>query len=70
MLEFHDNLPQNKQHNFSNKAHNSPRFIFRKIFPLFPGHSTQWIPLLSERGGLIQVNIDGCPPVPNSNWLI
>jgi hypothetical protein len=68
--QVRDNLPQTKQHNFSNKAHNSPRFRFRKCFPLFPGHSMQWRPLLPKGGGLIQVDIGGHPPVPNSNWLI
>jgi hypothetical protein len=68
--QVRDSLPQTKQHNFSNKAHNSPRFRFRKCFPLFPGHSTQWRPLLPKGGGLIQVDIGGHPPVPNSNWLI
>jgi hypothetical protein len=65
-----DNLPQTKQHNFSNKARNSIRFILRKDFPLFPGKSMQWRPLLPKGGGLIQVDIGGHPPVPNSNWLI
>jgi hypothetical protein len=68
--QVHDNLPQTKQHNFSNKAHNSPRFRFNKRFPLFLGHSMQWIPFLPKGGGLIQVDIGGHPPVPNSNWLI
>jgi hypothetical protein len=36
-----DNLPQTKKHNFSNKARSSPRFRFRKWFPLFPRHSMQ-----------------------------
>jgi hypothetical protein len=65
-----DSLPQTKQCNFSNKACNSPRFRFRKCFSLFPGHSTQWRPLLPKGGGLIQVDIGGHPPFPNSNWLI
>jgi hypothetical protein len=41
-----DSLPLTKKHNFSNKAHISPRFRFRKFFPLFPGHSTQWRPFI------------------------
>jgi hypothetical protein len=65
-----ESLPHTKQHNFSNKACNSPRFRFKKNFPLFPRHSTQWRPLLPKRGGLIQVDIGGHPPIPNSNWLI
>jgi hypothetical protein len=65
-----DNLPQIKQCNFSNKAHNSPRFRFRKCFPLFLGNSTKWRPLLPKGGGLIQVDIGGHPTIPNSNWLI
>jgi hypothetical protein len=68
--QVRDNLPQTKQHNFSNKAHNSPRFRFRKHFPLFPKNSTQWRPLLPKVGGLIHVDISGHPPVPTSNWLI
>jgi hypothetical protein len=68
--QVRDNLPQTKQHNFSNKAHNSPRFRFNKRFPLFLRHSTQWRPLLPKGGGLIQVDIGGHPPIPNSNWLI
>jgi hypothetical protein len=63
-------LPQTKKCNFSNKARSSPRFRFRKCFPLFPGCSTQWRPLLPKGGGLIQVDIGGHSPVPNSNWLI
>jgi hypothetical protein len=63
-----DSLPQTKQHNFSNKAHNSPRFRFIKCFPLFPGHSTQWRPLLPKGGGLIQVDIGGHPPVPTGSF--
>jgi hypothetical protein len=43
---------------------------FNKRFPLFPGHSTQWRSLLPKGGGLIQVDIGGHPPIPNSNWLI
>jgi hypothetical protein len=52
------------------QEHNSPRFRFKKCFPLFPELSTQWRPLLPKGGGLIQVDIGGHPPVPNSNWLI
>ena len=48
-----DNLQQAKQHNFSNKANNSLRCRFNKCFFLFPGHSTQWWPLLPKKGGLI-----------------
>jgi hypothetical protein len=40
------------------------------IFPSSLGNSMQWIPLLPKGGGLIQVDIGGHPPVPNSNWLI
>jgi hypothetical protein len=68
--QVRDSLPQTKQHNLSNKVHNSPRFKFRKCFPLFPGNSTQWIPLLPNGEGLIQVDIGGHPPVPYSNWII
>jgi hypothetical protein len=59
-----NNLPQAKQHNFSNKASISPRFRFNKLFPLSPGKSMQWIPLIPKYGGLIQVDIDGYPPIP------
>jgi hypothetical protein len=43
--------------------------IQQTLSPL-PGHSMQWRPLLPKGGGLIQVDIGGHPPVPNSNWLI
>jgi hypothetical protein len=43
---------------------NSPRFRFNKRFPLSPGNSTQWRPLLPKEGGLIQVDIGGHPPIP------
>jgi hypothetical protein len=46
-----DSLSQAKQHKLSNKARSSPRFRFRKHFPLFPGNSTQWRPLLPWGGG-------------------
>jgi hypothetical protein len=62
-----DSLPQAKKHNFSNKACNSPRFRFKKCFPLFHGHSMQWRPLVPKGGGLIQVDIGGHPPVPTSS---
>jgi hypothetical protein len=62
-----DSLSQTKQHNFSKKARNSPRFIFIKCFPLFPGHSMQWRPLLPKGRGLIQVDIGGHPPVPTGS---
>jgi hypothetical protein len=48
----------------SNKASNSPRFRFNNRFPLSPGNSTQWRPLLPKEGGLIQVDIGGHPPSP------
>jgi hypothetical protein len=59
-----DSLPHTKKHNLSNKACSSPRFRFRKLFPLFPGNSTQWIPLLPKGEGLIQVDIGGHPSIP------
>jgi hypothetical protein len=65
----HDNLPQTKKHNFSNKVRNSPRFRFRKHFPLFLGCSMQWRPLVPKGVWLIQVAIGGHPPFQNSNWL-
>jgi hypothetical protein len=68
--QVRDNLPQTKQHNFFNKACNSPRFRFRKCFPLFSENSNQWRPLPHKERGLIQVDIGGHPPGPNSNWLI
>jgi hypothetical protein len=45
--QVHDSLPQ---HNVSSKASSAPRF---NHFPLSPGNSTQWIPLLPKEGGLI-----------------
>jgi hypothetical protein len=54
-----DSLPQTRQLNLSNKARNSPRFRLTKCFPLFLGHSMQWIQFLPEGGGLIQVDIGG-----------
>jgi hypothetical protein len=65
-----DILPQTKQHNLSNKAHNSPIFRLRKCFSLFPRHSTQWRPLFLNGVGLIQVDIGGHPPVQNSILFI
>jgi hypothetical protein len=62
-----DNLPQTKQHNFSSKASNSPRFRFNKRFPLSPENSTQWRPFLPKEGGLIQVDIGGHPPIPTGS---
>jgi hypothetical protein len=68
--QVRDSLPPTKQHNFSNKTHNSLRFRFIKLFPLFPGHSTQWRPLLPNGRRMIQMDIGGHPPIPNSNCLI
>jgi hypothetical protein len=65
--QVHDNLQQTKQHNFSSKASNSPRFRFNKCFPLSPGNSTQWRPFLPKEGGLIQVDIGGHPPIPTGS---
>jgi hypothetical protein len=62
--QVRDSLPQTKQRDVSNKASNSPRFRFNKRFPLSPGNSTQWRPLLPKEGGLIQVDIGGHPPFP------
>jgi hypothetical protein len=62
--QVRENLQKAKQHNFSNKASNSSRFRFNKIFSLSPRHSMQWIPLLPKEGGLIQVDIGGHPPFP------
>jgi hypothetical protein len=62
--EVCDSLPQTEQHDVSIKTSNSPRFRFSKCFPLSPGNSTQWIPLLHKEGGLIQVDIGGHPPIP------
>jgi hypothetical protein len=59
-----DDLQQTKQRDGSNKASNSPRFRFSNRFPLSPGNSTQWRPLLPKEGGLIQVDIGGHPPSP------
>ena len=50
-----DNLPQAKQRNFSN------------FFPLSPRNSTQWRPLLPKEGGLIQMDIGGHPPIPQTH---
>ena len=58
-----DSLPQTNQLNLSSKARNSPRFRLIKCFPLFPGHSKQWIQFLREGGGLIQVDIGGHPSI-------
>ena len=58
-----DILPQTKKRKLSNKAHSSPRFRLIKYFPLFPGHSTQWIQFLPEGVGLIQVDIGGHPSI-------
>jgi hypothetical protein len=65
-----DNLPQTKQCNVSSKASNSPRFRFNKCFPLSPGNSTQWRPLLPKEGGLIQVDIGGHPPIPRARKTV
>jgi hypothetical protein len=48
-----DSLQQAKQCHFSSKASRSPRFRFSNRFPLSPGNSTQWRPLLPKEGGLI-----------------
>jgi hypothetical protein len=48
-----ESLPQAKKQNFSNKEHKSPSIEFKKLFPMFPRHSTQWRPLLPKGGGLI-----------------
>jgi hypothetical protein len=65
--QVRDNLQQAKQCNFSSKASNSPRFRFNKCFPLSPGNSMQWRPLLPKEGGLIQVDIGGHPPIPTGS---
>jgi hypothetical protein len=65
--QVRDSLPQTKQHNFSNKARISPRFKFKKIFPLFPDHSMQWRPLLLKGGGY--PGGYWWPPT-YSNWLL
>jgi hypothetical protein len=62
--QVRDDLQQTKQRDGSNKASNSPRFRFSNHFPLSPGNSTQWRPLLLKEGGLIQVDIGGHPPSP------
>jgi hypothetical protein len=62
--QVRDDLQQTKQRDGSNKASNSPRFRFNNHFPLSPGNSTQWRPLLPKEGGLIQVDIGGHPPSP------
>jgi hypothetical protein len=62
--QVRDDLQQTKQRDGSNKASNSPRFRFSNRFPLSPGNSTQWRPLLPKEGGLIQVDIGGHPPSP------
>jgi hypothetical protein len=64
-----DSVPQTKQQNLSNKARNSPRFIFRTFFPLFHGHSMKWRPLIPKGGGLIQVDIGGHPPIPTDSFF-
>jgi hypothetical protein len=51
--QVRDNLQQAKQRNFSSKASRSSRFRFNKRFPLSPGNSMQWRPLLPKEGGLI-----------------
>jgi cell wall assembly regulator SMI1 len=58
--QVHNNLQQTKQDNFFSKENNSPRFRFNKILPQ---KLMQWIPLLAKGGGLIQVDIDGHPPI-------
>jgi hypothetical protein len=68
--QVHDNLPQTKQRDVSNKASNSPRFRFSKRFPLSPGNSTQWRPFLPKEGGLIQVDIGGHPPIPQARKTV
>jgi hypothetical protein len=65
--QVRDNLQKVKQRNFSSKASSSPRFNFSNRFPLSPGNSTQWIPLLPKEGGLIQVDIGGHPPSPTGS---
>jgi hypothetical protein len=65
--QVRDNLQKAKQRNFSNKASNSSRCRFNKLFSLSPGHSTQWIPFLPKEGGLIQVDIGGHPPFPTGS---
>jgi hypothetical protein len=65
--QVHDNLQQTKQRDVSSKASNSPRFRFNNRFPLSPGNSTQWRPLLPKEGGLIQVDISGHPPFPTGS---
>jgi hypothetical protein len=53
LQQFHDKLPQTKQHNISNNTSNSPRCRSNKRFSLSPGNSAQWITLLPKEGGLI-----------------
>jgi hypothetical protein len=65
--QVRDDLQQTKQRDGSNKASNSPRFRFNNAFPLSPGNSTQWRPLLPKEGGLIQVDIGGHPPFPTGS---
>jgi hypothetical protein len=67
--KVHDSLQQAKQRHFSSKARKSPRFRFNNHFPLSPGNSTQWRPLLPKEGGLIQVDIGGHPPFPTGSKL-
>jgi hypothetical protein len=46
------------------KASGSPRAKLNKNFPIWWGKSRQWRPFLPKEGGLIQVDIDGHPPLP------
>jgi hypothetical protein len=68
--QAHDILQQTKQDNFFNKARNSPRFRFKKIFPISHGNLTQWGPFLPKGVGMIQVDIGGHPPIPLSQNTI
>jgi hypothetical protein len=38
----------------------------QQMLPSLPGNSTQWRPLISKEGGLIQVDIGVHPPFPKS----
>jgi hypothetical protein len=62
--KVHNNLQQAKQDNFFYKERSSPRFIFGKSFPIFHRNLTQWRPLLSKGGRMIQVKIIDHPYIP------
>jgi hypothetical protein len=65
MIAFH--IPRSATSPKRHEAHQDS--YSEKCFPLSPWHSMQWRPLLSKGGGLIQMDIGGHPPVPNSNCL-